>query len=67
MHRGKPLIPDTQLIKWHVLPRGQKKANDRTIKLGHRASRNEATGGQMEKGEVSLLVILPSVLSRGWS
>lgn len=40
--------PDTQRIKRHVFPRGQSKANDRTIKWGHRSSRSEATRGQEE-------------------
>lgn len=44
--------PDTQRIKWHVFPRG--KANDRTIKWGHRPSRSEATRGQEEMWKIIL-------------
>lgn len=43
------LDPDTRRIKWHVLLRGESKANDKIIKCGHRGCRNEATGGQKEK------------------
>lgn len=59
--------PDTQRVKWHVFPRGQSKANDRTIKWGHRPSKSEATRGQEEMWKIILEDHITQCLDKGWS